>query len=76
MLRFTISPDGRVGSLRVILDRVFAEREGDVGWSAISGKLVERLRAVVFPAGAGETIVTLPLRFGSPVRRQDIPTHR
>ena len=76
VLRFTISPDGRVGSLRVILDRVFAEREGDVGWSAISGKLVERLRAVVFPAGAGETIVTLPLRFGSPVRRQDIPTHR
>jgi hypothetical protein len=68
VLRFTISPEGRVGRLRVILDRVFAEREADVGWSAIASKLVAYLGAVVFPASAGETNVTLPLRFGGTVR--------
>lgn len=68
VLRFTISPGGRVSGLRVILDRVFAEREGDVGWSAIKSNLVELVGAVAFPAGAGETSVTLPLRFGGPAR--------
>ena len=68
VLRFTISPEGRVKGLRVVLDRVFAEREGDVGWSAITRKLVEHLGAIVFPANLGETGVTLPLRFGSPAR--------
>ena len=65
VLRFAISPAGRVTRLRVILDRVFAQREGEGGWNAMTGKLVELLGAVVFPAGAGETSVTLPLRFGS-----------
>jgi hypothetical protein len=64
VLRFTISPEGRISGLRIILNRVFSEREGDVGWSAITSKLLEFLRAVVFPAGSGETSVTLPLRFG------------
>lgn len=66
VLRFIISPAGRVYSLRVILDRVFAEQEGDAGWSAIKGKLVELLGAVAFPAAAGESQVTLPLVFGGP----------
>jgi hypothetical protein len=68
VLRFMISPEGRVNSLRVILDRVFAERDGDVGWSAITRKLIEHLGTIVFPASVGETGVTLPLRFGSPAR--------
>jgi hypothetical protein len=68
VLRFTISPEGRVSRLRVILDRVFTEREGDVGWSAITSKLIEHLRSVLFPPSAGETSVTLPLRFGGPTR--------
>jgi hypothetical protein len=68
VLRFTISAEGRVNSLRVILDRVFAEHEGDAGWNAITGKLLEHLGAVVFPAGYGETSVTLPLRFGGNAR--------
>lgn len=68
VLRFTISAEGRVSSLRVILDRVFAEREGDAGWNAITNNLLEHLGAVVFPAGDGETSVTLPLRFGGVAR--------
>lgn len=68
VLRFTISREGRVSRLRVILDRVFSERQGDAGWSAITGKLIEHLGAVAFPAGVAETSVTLPLRFGGSVR--------
>ena len=68
VLRFTISAEGRVSSLRVILDRVFAEREGDTGWNAITDKLLEHLGAVEFPAAHGETSVTLPLRFGGTAR--------
>lgn len=64
VLRFTISPHGRVDGMRVILDRVIAEQEGGVGGSSITNRLIELLRAVVFPAGAGATTVTLPLRFG------------
>jgi hypothetical protein len=70
VLRFTISPEGRVNGLRVLLDRVFAERESDVGWSGIRTRLVELLSAVVFPATVGETGVTLPLVVGGPVRLQ------
>jgi hypothetical protein len=72
VLRLTILPDGRVSGLRVILDRVFAEREGAIGWNAIRSKLVELLGAVAFPAGTGETSVTLPLRFGSPARHAPV----
>lgn len=68
VLRFTISPAGRITALRVILDRVFSEREGDGGWSAISARLLELLGAVCFAAAAAETRVTLPLRFGTPVQ--------
>ena len=68
VLRFIISPEGRVSKLRVVLDRVFSDRENDVGWSAIAGKLVGFLAAGAFPAGAGETTVTLPLRFGAPTQ--------
>jgi hypothetical protein len=63
VLRLTISPEGPVSKLRVILDRVCADQEGDVGWNVMRSKLVELLGAVVFPAGAGETSLTLPLRF-------------
>jgi hypothetical protein len=68
VLRFAISPEGRVRGLRVVLDRVFSELDGDSGWSAISGRLLELLAAMVFPGCPGETRVTLPLRFGGPVR--------
>jgi len=68
VLQFKISAEGRVSGLRVILDRVFAEREGNAGWSEIKGKLVELVAAIAFPACAGETRVTLPLQFGGPAR--------
>jgi hypothetical protein len=68
VLRFTIAPGGRISSVRVVLDRVFAVREGDLGWSAIRSRLIELLGAVAFPAGVSETSVTLPLRFGGAAR--------
>jgi hypothetical protein len=68
VLRFSISPQGRVLGLQVLLDRVFTERQGDLGWRAITGKLIELLGATAFPASPGETSVTLPLRFGGPAR--------
>jgi len=74
VLRFAISPEGRVIGLRVILDRVFSERKGNVEWNAIAGKLVELLGAVAYPAAAGETSVTLPLLFGGPVRSAPLRT--
>jgi hypothetical protein len=68
VLRFRISADGHVGALHVVLDRVFAEREDDAGWSAIRGRLVELLGAATFPASTADTGVTLPLQFGGPAR--------
>jgi hypothetical protein len=64
VLRFAISSEGRVGRLRVLLNRVFAEHEGDVDWNAITANLIAILGAIVFPAVAGETSVTVPMRFG------------
>lgn len=68
-LRFTISPAGRVVQIRVLLDRVFHELDGHGGWEPIRAGLIECLQAGVFPAASGETIVTLPMTFGGPVRR-------
>lgn len=64
VLRFTISRAGRVVDARVVLDRVFTEREADLGWPAIRSRLIELVGAGSYPAGSGETSVTLPLRFG------------
>lgn len=68
VLRFTISAEGRPSRPRVVLDRVFAEREGDCGWNVIVAELLEVLGAARFAASAGETGVTLPLRFGGRTR--------
>jgi hypothetical protein len=76
VLRFKISPEGLVGGLHVVLDRVFAERENDTGWIATRDRLAGLLGAVAFPAGSGETRVTLPLQFGGPVRSAPARTSR
>jgi hypothetical protein len=67
-LRFTISPEGKVGQIRILLDRVFHEQDGHGGWDPIRASLVECLLAATFPAAPGETAVTLPMAFGGPVR--------
>jgi len=68
VLRFAIAPEGRIVRLRVVLDRVFCEREGNDGWERVRGQLIELLRGVTFPATPAETGVTLPLLLGGPVR--------
>jgi len=68
VLRFAISPAGAVTDLRVVLDRVFADEEGDRGWDDIRSTLIGLLGAVAFPAAADDTRVTLPLQFGGPAR--------
>ena len=65
VLRLTIAPGGRISSLNVVLDRVFTEQEDGAGWKVIRSRLVELVGTVIFPAGASETSVTLPLRFGA-----------
>jgi hypothetical protein len=65
VLQFTISPEGRVGPLRVLLDRVFAAREGHASWSRTRNRLMELLDGVSFPAAESATRVTLPLRLGA-----------
>jgi hypothetical protein len=68
VLRVRISPEGRVNTLRIVLDRVFADPDDVRGWNAIKAALLELLGAATFPAVGGETIVTLPLAFGGPAR--------
>jgi hypothetical protein len=68
VVRFAISPEGRVVRLRVILDRVFAEQEGDSGWNATKNRLIALLGEAAFVASGGETAVTVPLQFGGPAR--------
>jgi hypothetical protein len=67
-LRFMVSPEGRVTQVRILLDRVFHERDDDSGWEPIRASLVEALGNAIFPAAPGETVVTLPMTFGGPMR--------
>ena len=69
VLRFDITPEGRIRNPRVVLDRVFPLAQGDTGWRAIRDRLFELLGTVVFPMAAGDTTVTLPMRFSGPDAR-------
>jgi hypothetical protein len=67
--RFTISSAGKVIQVRTLLDRVFHEQDGHGGWEPIRASLIDSLLSGTFPAALGETIVTLPMTFGGPVRQ-------
>jgi hypothetical protein len=67
--RLTISPKGTVSHIRMLLDRVFHEQDGHGGWDPIRASLVDCLLGGTFPAAPGETVVTLPMTFGGPVRQ-------
>jgi len=68
VLRFAVSPEGNVTGVRVVVDRVFHERESDSQWEPFRSTLLEAFGEVIFPVAPGETIVTVPMTFGGPVR--------
>lgn len=70
VLRFCVTPLGDVADARITVDRVFHEREYGSEWPEIRSKLLEAFRAAAFPPAPAETIVTVPLTFGGPVRTQ------
>jgi hypothetical protein len=67
ILRFAISPDGKTTGLRILLDRVFSDQEGNMGWESLKRILIGLLASATFPAAPGVTRVTLPILFGGPV---------
>jgi Rps23 Pro-64 3,4-dihydroxylase Tpa1-like proline 4-hydroxylase len=66
--RFKVLPEGNVAEAKILLDRVIHEEDGNVDWEPLKAKLLEALGQAVFPAAEGETIVTLPMTFGTPLR--------
>lgn len=68
VLRLTITPEGKVGHARILLDRVMHEQDGNLEWEPLKATLLEMFGEAVFPAAAGETTVTVPMTFGGPVR--------
>jgi Rps23 Pro-64 3,4-dihydroxylase Tpa1-like proline 4-hydroxylase len=64
VVRFTISPDGRVSAGRMLLDRVMHEHANSGDWEPVKLWLMELLGEGIFPAAQGETTVTLPITFG------------
>jgi len=68
VLRFAVTPDGKVTGIRTIVDRVFQARDDDSEWQLLKAKLLEAFGEVAFAAAPAETIVTVPMTFGGPVQ--------
>lgn len=68
VLRFKVSPEGKVTDARILLDRVFHEQDGDVEWTPLRAKLLEAFGEAIFPPTPGTTTVTVPMTFGGPVQ--------
>jgi hypothetical protein len=72
VLRFTLAPAGRIASMRVLLDRVFSDQEGNPGWDAIRTRVIALLSNASFPQSPGTTQVTLPVMFGGTLRETPV----
>lgn len=62
VLRFEIGTDGRVGSFAILVNRIARSDGGDA--EPLVGALLETILDARFPAGAGPSIVTLPILCG------------
>jgi 2OG-Fe(II) oxygenase superfamily len=69
VLRFAINALGRVGRWRVLVDRVAGQQADRSPWQARADPFYQRLQSQRFAASHGETVVTLPLLFGGPLKR-------
>ena len=67
VLRLRIDPTGSVAECPALLDRVMHPDPGHADWEDVRERLLARLRSVEFPPAAGETVVTLPIAFGTPL---------
>ena len=65
VLRLRINPAGAVADCAILLDRVMHPDPGHADWEALRARLIERFQRAVFPAAASETVLTLPVGFGS-----------
>lgn len=68
VLRFTVTPSGKVTGMKILLDRVIHEREGDIDWDLLKATLMKTLEKTTFPSAKGETSVTLPVAFGGRIK--------
>ena len=71
VVRLTIGPGGAVDQCAALLDRVMHPDAGHTEWEPLLARLIERLRAVQFPAAEGQTTVIQPVLFGATARRHD-----
>ncbi len=69
-VRFTIYPDGTIGGLHVLLDRVthVAERHAEA-WPDLRLKFLNAVSRARFPKADGPTVVVLPMAFAGPAGR-------
>src|SRR5262245_24135959 len=65
VLRLHVDPAGSVADCTVLLDRIMHPDPGHADWERVCGRLADRFRRMEFPPAAGETIVTLPIAFGT-----------
>jgi hypothetical protein len=66
-LALGIGADGKPREQRVLLDRVFGRKDGDMGWQTLRDELLAAVASARFPAAEGETRVILPLMLGDPL---------
>jgi len=64
-LRLTVGAAGRVEACEVLVDRVIHPDPRHVDWPVVRGHLLARLRALVFPASTGRSVLTQPVLFGN-----------
>jgi hypothetical protein len=69
VVTISVMPGGEVANVRVLLDRVVSEHEGDVDWEPIKSSFIQAIGKATFPAAIGETTVTLPVTFGGALQR-------
>ena len=67
VLRFMIGASGSVATCDLLVDRVLHEDPRHTEWEALRADLVNRIKMLKFPPAQGETTVTKPLVFGTPL---------
>lgn len=66
-LRFVINPTGSVETCDILVDRVAHTDPGHIEWEPLRADLVGEFGRLRFPLASGNTTVTQPLAFGTPL---------
>jgi hypothetical protein len=65
VVRFKAAADGTVSEARLLLDRLRRLGGGDISAADIAARLVERVASLRLPEAPADSIVTLPVGFGT-----------